>query len=172
MVLIDTITLTSTATSVTFDGLNGNNDGTYYITGRVSYLVSNPVLLMRPNGLSTNLTSVMTGGIGSSTTGWLLGAWIIPEGSTPDGDIYFNCWIYPEENKGGSSSTLSGRRHYNGTNVQVTATVATVGTTATNVLGGTWQEASTAITSLEIVDVTATMQVGSSFSLYYIEDAD
>jgi hypothetical protein len=174
MVLIDTVTVTSGggATSITFDGLNGNQDGTYYLVGRLSS-AGGISLEARPNGLTTNLASVVEQGSTTSftsTTGWLLFAWIIPEGAG-EGTGMCSVSIYPEENKGGSSSTRSGRRMYTGTTTIATGTTPTTATTETYTLGGWWNEASTNMSSLDIVATVGAMEQGTSFSLYYIEDA-
>jgi hypothetical protein len=177
MILIDTITLTASGTSITFDGLNGNYDGTYYITGRCSNVpASGPIALeARPNGLTTNMGSVTgnhqsTSSVLVSTTGWLLGGWAIPEGAS-DGSFVVDAWIYPEENKGGSTSTASGRRMYRGVATNLIGTVSTSNIVLTDT-GGYWNEATTNMTSLDIVAAIGTMDTGTSFSLYYIEDAD
>jgi hypothetical protein len=174
MVLIDTLTVTAGAgaTSLTFDGLNGNADGTYYLVGRMSS-ASGIALEARPNGTTSNLASVVEQGATTSftsTTGWLLLTWVIPEGAS-EGTGVCSVSIYPEENKGGSSSTRSGRRIYTGTSTAATGTTPTTSTTETYTLGGWWNEASTNMTSLDLVCSVGTMEQGSSFSLYYIEDA-
>jgi len=181
MVLIDTLTATSGVTSLTFSDLNGNSDGTYYITGRSFNPPdpapgSGPLLIeMRPNGLTTNMGSVegnhkaTTSGL-VSTTGWILGGWALPEGAT-DGWVKMDAWIYPEENKGGSTSTTSGRRGYRGVATTLVGVLGTGNILLTDT-GGYWNEATTNITSLDIVAAIGTMDTGTSFSLYYIEDAD
>ena len=172
MTLIDTVEVTAGggATSLTISGLDGNNDGTYYLTGRASFAASNPALEVRPNGLTSNLASVMTGGIVNSTTGWLIGGWIIPEGSTPDGNMHIDAWIYPAENQHGSSSTRSGRRMYHGIATQVAAATPSTANINVGPVGGTWNEASTNMTSLEIIAAAGTMEQGTQFSLYKLED--
>jgi len=172
MTLIDTVEVTAGggATSLTFSGLDGNNDGTYYLTGRTSFSASNPVLEARPNGLTTNMASVMEGGVNSSSTGWIIGGWIIPEGGTPDGSMHLDAWIYPAENQHGSSSTRSGRRLYHGIATQIPASTPSVSTISVGHVGGSWNEATTNMTSLEIIATLGTMEQGTQFSLYKLED--
>jgi len=172
MVLIDTLTATSGVTTLTFNGLNGNADGTYYLTGRVSFPGACSVEA-RPNGLTTNMFSRSEVGGAlqfSSTTGLLLGGWIIPEGSA-EGTILVEAWIYPEENKGGSSGNRSGRRMYRGLNTTVNTATPGVADIGLQQLGGIWDESTSNMTSLDIVSTVNTMETGTSFSLYFIEDA-
>ena len=174
MTLIDTITVTAGAgsTSLTFSDLNGTIDGTYYLTGRVSS-ASGIEVVMRPNATTSNLVSVFEQGtttVFTSTSGLLVLAWSIPEGAA-EGTGLCNVWLYPEDNKGGSTSTRAGRRMYTGVATLCTGTTPTSSTTETYTSGGFWNEASTNITSLEIVATVGTMEQGSSFSLYKIEDA-
>jgi len=167
MVLIDTLTATADVTTLTFDGLNGNADGTYYLVGRVA--TSGAILVeARPNGLASNIGSDMQG-ITASSTGWVIAHLAIPEGSA-QGTILTEATIYPEANVGGSSGTRAGRRMYQG-NMTLAYTAAP---TSANVLsrsfGGFWDEASTNMHGLTITTTTGTMLQGTSFSLYYIED--
>jgi hypothetical protein len=174
MTLVDTITLTSGSTSITFSGLNGELDGTYYLTGRMSFAASNPFVEVRPNGATTLIgsESVGAGSLLGSSTGWAIAGWAIPEGATPPGGAKVDLWIYPELQKAGTPQNRSAYRYFTGLSTVLPSADPPASTASVLYqIGGFWSDASTVITSLDIVATAGTMEAGTSFSLYKIEDA-
>ena len=165
--LVDTLEITAGggASTLTFSGLDGNNDGYYFIVGRFSSASSISVA-MNINGLAVDQRSRQGGTVSNSTSGsgLLLASWIIPEGAGA-GTGTFQALIYPPENQHGSASLRSGRRMYTGNFSLATGATPTV---ETGFLGGCWDNSAGNITSIEINSTFAVMEQGTQVSLYKI----
>ncbi len=162
--LVEHKTVTANTTSITFSGLNGDNDGVYLLQGRV--LVSSGAVSVRllPNGsnslstLKSYLSSRFTGGGGNDTQSSV--NWLIANPNSAIAGVTFRLDLFAKRDPNG----VGAHRTYNGTESWWDSGG---GNQTAAVISGTWTDTSANLTSLGIdVDVANRLGNGSEFWLY------
>lgn len=160
LTLVQTLTASATS-SITFSGLNGNNDYLYFATGTVSMTTINTRLQWVPNGnISSNQRNSYryvgnTGGSGASgdSGGLLMGREVGGTLSNPAATVSFFVWFH--------ASTQSWRG-YSGLSCEIRPDAGSPN--LSQIVGGGWQEMSTNMTSLKLQVTGGTMT--GTVSLY------
>jgi hypothetical protein len=155
--LVEKKVLGSDSSTITFSGLDGDTDEIYFLRGHISLADSTARLDLRPNGSTTGLngsqhqTSSATHTVAATTTWIVMAAW-----NNTIGESNFEATFFAKSGMSRSGSTT--QRHYKATTVASTTRIT---------YHGTWSDAETNVTSLEIVSSSGNrMLTGSIISLY------
>lgn len=157
LTLIQKQTVTSTQTTITFSGLDGNTDEVYLLHFRIIGAGSAATCALRPNGATTNLTiaRVYNGGSDTGSAEWVMTS-NVQTSDTAWGDIT----IFAKDNP----NSVATKRTMVGQVGQTTGG----GSSAALIVNeaGIWNETSTNITSFDITCGTSNIGSGSTFALY------
>lgn len=157
LILVENKIISSTVSTVTFSGLDGNTDGIYLLIAKILATAST-FYALQPNGATTNLAGGLhysdgsTTGISNSTTVAHIGFGDNTRWSTMRVDIF------AKKNAQSPASPLTymgNQGYFNGAN------------SILGVCGGIWNETSTNMTSLEVISTAANcIADGSQLALY------
>jgi hypothetical protein len=153
--LIETKAILAAVTSVTFSGLAGDSDGVYWLLFRCAGQGAGASLFIRPNGISTNQDNVVMQYNGAADAHATSADLRFAASDAANDIIIGHCLFFAATGleRGGVSHNMS----------QVGAATDTLGRAYAFI----WNEAATAITSLEVHSTTASgLTVGSVLSLY------
>jgi len=163
LTLVENKTVTSNSTTVTFSGLDGNADGTYFLAGRIKNNSGGATFYSWfPNGLTTNLGSEWTaddgGGVGAGSSALVLSR---NDSAKPIASSYsqFQIVIFAKKDPNSQAYPLTYKG--SGTNWD--------GTTFkwNGHIDGIWNETSTNLTSIDVTSADANgIGNGSIISLY------
>jgi hypothetical protein len=159
MILLETIALTQSAASVTFDNLptSGYTDLKIVVSARTDYAGNTANLYLKPNGATTNLSQrelYGTGSAAASTTDTHLGLPVV--GATATASTFGNYEAYIPNYRSSNNKSISFDA--------VTENNATA--VLTMLSAGLWSSSST-ITSI-VFSADGNLIAGSTFSLYGI----
>jgi len=151
---LETIEVGADTTTVTFDGLNGDEDEEYYL----EYFFPDPVgtvsYTLRPNGITANQTGARIFG-GTSLDDATLSSLLIAAPISGD-ENSGRCWL---------SAKTGQNRFFHGQDAQISASADYVILTS-----GRWADTATNITSLDITaSVASAIKEGARFSLYRLK---
>ncbi|MBW2690999.1 MAG: hypothetical protein JRE57_00015 [Deltaproteobacteria bacterium] len=151
---LETIEVGADTTTVTFDGLNGDEDDEYYL----EYFFPDPVgtvsYTLRPNGVTANQTGARIFG-GSSLDDATLTSLLIAAPISGD-ENSGRCWL---------TAKTGQNRFFHGQDAQISASADYVILTS-----GRWADTATNITSLDVTaSVASAIKQGARFSLYRLK---
>lgn len=160
LVFVKRVTQTSNATTLTLDGINGNEHGCYLLVGNVMVPASTATTYaLRPNGLTTNLVGLFATNEAApaATTDWVFTASI---NEAAVSQVFFQAWIMAQPLVNGVAS----RRKVI---VEAIGDLGAAPDLERYHLRGRWTETSTNLTSIVLASSAATsVRVGSELNLY------
>lgn len=160
--LLESKSISTAVTSVTFSGLDGDTDEIYILSGRIKNgTASSCRYEIRPNGITTNQNTAIAEFTGSAINHLDIGALVMARETFGSGTVLFFNTIHARKAEGGNAL-----ERYVRVRSSFRSGAATV---YGDIMAGIWDETATNITSLDIVATVASgIGAGSRIALFRI----